>query len=159
MKARAALLATLPLAGCLPAESAPLDLSPSYRVVRVADGDTLTVRRDGRDVTVRLIGVDAPETVHPSKPPQCHGREASAFTKRLAGQQIRLERDATTDRTDRYGRELVYVVHNGQLVNRQLLERGLARENGYGDPYRREAEFEAAERAAKGARAGLWGAC
>ena len=41
---------------------------------------------------VRLIGVDTPETVHPTKPVEYFGREASAFTKRMVeGKQIYLE--------------------------------------------------------------------
>ena len=53
-------------------------------VVRVVDGDTLVVSIAGREERVRLIGVDTPETVHPQKPVEYFGKEASAFTKRLA---------------------------------------------------------------------------
>ncbi len=49
-------------------------------VTRVIDGDTLILDGGGR---VRLIGVDTPETVHPTKPVEFFGREASAFTKRM----------------------------------------------------------------------------
>ena len=51
------------------------------RVERVIDGDTIHVRVEGKRYTVRLIGVDTPETKHPTKPVQYFGREASAFTK------------------------------------------------------------------------------
>ncbi len=58
-------------------------------VTRVIDGDTIIV--DGGE-RVRLIGVDTPETVHPQKPVERFGREASDFTKRMAeGQRVRLE--------------------------------------------------------------------
>lgn len=60
--------------------SAPV-AEASLLVMKVVDGDTLKLS-DGQ--TVRLIGVDTPETVHPTKPVQYFGKEASAFTKRLA---------------------------------------------------------------------------
>ncbi len=67
-------------------------------VTRVIDGDTVVVEGVG---TVRLIGVDTPETVDPRRPVQYFGREASDFTKQLAtGKRVRLEFDQ--DRTDRY---------------------------------------------------------
>ena len=53
-------------------------------VTRVVDGDTLKVEIAGQIETVRLIGVDTPETVHPRKPVEYFGKEASAFTKRMA---------------------------------------------------------------------------
>ena len=60
------------------------------QVTRVVDGDTLVVEIAGQTERVRLIGVDTPETVHPQKPVEYFGKEASAFTKRLAeGQTVR----------------------------------------------------------------------
>ena len=53
----------------------------SAHVERVIDGDTIHVQVEGKRYTVRLIGVDTPETKHPTKPVQYFGREASAFTK------------------------------------------------------------------------------
>ena len=47
------------------------------------DGDTVVLLVDGVPVKVRLIGVDTPETVHPSKPVERYGKEASAFTRDL----------------------------------------------------------------------------
>ena len=72
------------------AEAADLPAELDLRTVtRVIDGDTLVLDGDER---VRLIGVDTPETVHPSRPVEYFGREASAFTKRMAeGQQVYLE--------------------------------------------------------------------
>ncbi len=58
-------------------------------VTRVIDGDTLVLNGAER---VRLIGVDTPETVHPTKPVEYFGKEASAFTKRIVeGKQVYLE--------------------------------------------------------------------
>src|SRR6267378_350862 len=65
-----------------------------YRVVDVFDGDTIVIDRAGTRETIRLLGVDTPETHHPTKPVQCFGPEASAYsTSRLSGQSVRLEDD------------------------------------------------------------------
>ncbi len=74
-----------------------------YRVVQVLDGDTIVVRGAGApDETIRLLGVDTPETHHPRKPVQCYGPEAAAYTtSRLFGQVVQLEGDV--ERHDIYG--------------------------------------------------------
>ena len=71
----------------------------------VVDGDTIVVEGIG---TLRLIGVDTPETVDPRRPVQAFWKEASEFTKAMALDKIvRLDFDVT--RTDCYGRTLAYV--------------------------------------------------
>jgi micrococcal nuclease len=68
-------------------------------VQRVVDGDTLVL---GTGERVRLIGVNTPETVHPKKAVEAFGKEASAFTKRMAeGKLVRLEFDPLSSRSDR----------------------------------------------------------
>ena len=60
-------------------------------VKRVIDGDTIMLESSER---VRLIGVDTPETVHPKKPVERFGKEASAFNRRMVeGKRARLEYD------------------------------------------------------------------
>ena len=64
------------------------------KVVKVVDGDTIKVKVGSTTETVRLIGVDTPETVHPNKPVEYFGKEASAFTKRMSyGKIVWLEDD------------------------------------------------------------------
>jgi micrococcal nuclease len=78
-------------------------------VVRAVDGDTLEVRLDGEagTETVRLIGVDTPETVKPDTPVQCFGPQASAFQHRVAeGRRVRLL--VGVEPRDVYGRLLAY---------------------------------------------------
>ena len=55
--------------------SAQLDPITAH-VERVIDGDTIQVRVEGKSHTVRLIGVDTPETKHPTEAVQYFGREA-----------------------------------------------------------------------------------
>ena len=77
-------------------------------VARVVDGDTAVIRVDGKERRVRFLGVDTPETVHPTKGVQPYGKEASNFTKdSLNGRQVWLEYDKSP--TDRYNRDLAYV--------------------------------------------------
>src|SRR5580765_4660313 len=72
--------------------------SPSARVVRAVDGDTIVVAfADGHTDTVRVLGVDTPETHDPRKPVQCFGPEAAAYTaRRLTGKVVSLESDVET---------------------------------------------------------------
>ena len=77
---------------------------------RVVDGDTIVVDLDGRSEKVRLIGIDAPESVHPDEERNVtEGEESSAYLKSLVspGQTLYLQRDVSD--TDRYGRLLRYV--------------------------------------------------
>lgn len=148
------------------------DLSPRGRtvtgvpVLRVVDGDTLHALVTGRDVTVRLIGVDTPETVKPDTPVECFGPQASQFAKEvLTGQRVTLEFDASQGDEDRYGRTLAYVwleLPDGQraLFNLEAVRGGFAEERQYGaTPYAWKEAFASAESDARTADAGRWGAC
>lgn len=78
------------------------------KVVKVVDGDTINIKINGNEEKVRLIGVDTPETHHPSKPLQPFGLEAENYTRaQLTGKIVYLEVDVTE--RDRYGRLLAYV--------------------------------------------------
>jgi micrococcal nuclease len=125
-------------------------------VAEAVDGDTLRLA-DG--TTVRYIGVDTPETVHPSKPVQCFGKEASAFNKALVeGKPVRLERDISD--TDKYGRLLRYIyLEDGTLVNLALVAGGYAKVVTYPPDVAHAAKFQTAMAEARAAGRGLWGAC
>ncbi|MGQ0823574.1 MAG: thermonuclease family protein [Actinomycetota bacterium] len=128
-------------------------------VVETLDGDTIVVSfADGVRDTVRLLGVDTPEVHHPSRPVECFGPEASAYTRaRLLGRRVTLERDV--EARDIYGRFLAYVRVDGVRFNDELLRLGYARllvipPNGMHGRAMLTAELEA-ERAQRG----LWSAC
>jgi micrococcal nuclease len=123
------------------------------RVVRVVDGDTLEL--DGGE-RVRLIGVDTPESVDPRRPVEYFGKEAAAFTRRLAeGRRVRLDYDQQL--RDRYRRTLAYVyLDDGTFLNAEIIRQG------YGHaltryPFRYADDFRAYEREARANRRGLWG--
>ena len=131
----------------------------TYRVVRVLDGDTIVVRRRGAsDETVRLLGVDTPETHHPRKPVQCYGPEAAAYSaSRLFGQVVRLEDDVV--RHDIYGRRLAYVYLDGANFERELLRKGYARLLVIEPNHAHAREMLDDELDARARRVGLWRVC
>ena len=135
-------------------------------VVRAVDGDTAVIKVDGQERRVRLLGVDTPETVHPNKPVQFYGKEASRFTKdSLNGRRVWLEYDANPQ--DRYQRHLAYVwLENPKTINEasiresmfnaRLLLGGYAKVMIIKPNKRYEAEFRKFENEAKNAKRGLW---
>jgi micrococcal nuclease len=132
----------------------PAPTSATRLCIRAVDGDTLEL--DGGE-RVRLIGVDTPETVDPRRPVQYFGKEASAFTRRMAqGRSVRLEYDQDT--RDRYGRTLAYVyLEDGTFLNAEIIRQG------YGHaytrfPFRYQDQFLALEREAREQERGLWAA-
>lgn len=129
-----------------------------YSVVSVVDGDTLKLNIDGTTQTVRLIGMDTPETVDPRKPVQCFGQEASNKAKELlTGRSVRIEKDASQGDLDKYGCLLVYVFRDdGLFYNKYMIEQGFAHEYTYNTPYKYQAEFKAAEKSARENQTGLW---
>ncbi|WLD95275.1 thermonuclease family protein [Alkalihalobacillus sp. AL-G] len=110
------------LAGCSTSES-----DVTYKVTEVIDGDTFKIQYNDREETIRLLLVDTPETVHPQKPVQPFGKEASNWMKQeLSGERVELELDVSE--RGKYGRILAYVYNEeGEMINELLLEKGLAR--------------------------------
>ena len=131
------------------------------RILAVIDGDTVDIKLDGRTERVRLIGVNTPETKHPTKPIECFGPEASAYITQLLpkGTNVRIERD--TEARDRYGRMLLYLYRNSDnlFINLDLISRG------YGTPMSIEPntfhrnDFVHAAALAEASNVGLWKAC
>ena len=135
-------------------------------VTRVVDGDTAVIMVDGQERRVRLLGVDTPETVHPNKPVQFYGKEASNFTKQnLTGQRVWLEYDKNPQ--DRYSRHLAYIwtakptnitdeTMRRDMFNARLLLGGYAKVLIIKPNTRYAKEFAAFENEAKSSRRGLW---
>jgi micrococcal nuclease len=129
-----------------------------YRVVQVLDGDTIVVQRGNYRDTIRLLGIDTPETHHPTKPVQCYGPEASAYTtSRLEGRLVQLEDDV--ERHDIYGRRLAYVYLDGENFDEELLRKGYARLLVIEPNHAHARDMLDDELGARARRVGLWGAC
>lgn len=129
-----------------------------YDVTKVTDGDTLHVRMDGRDETVRLIGINTPETVDPRRAVECFGKEASSRMQEIAkGKIVRLEYDESQATRDAYDRLLAYVyLEDGEMINRKMVAEGYAYEYTYLTPYRYQKEFRELQTLAQSSKRGLW---
>lgn len=135
-------------------------VSVGWRVSRIVDGDTVDVTKGRRTLTLRLIGIDTPETVHPTEPIECYGPEATKFAeRRLLGEPVALEFDRSQGRLDYYDRTLAYVwttEGHPQQFNRDAVRRGYALEYTYDAPYLWQREFQRAQAAAVAGRLGVW---
>ena len=129
-----------------------------YSVVKVIDGDTISVNIDGRVETLRLIGINTPETVDPRKPVECFGKEASDKAKELlTGKKVYLEADNTQGERDKYSRLLRYVwLEDGTFFNKKMISDGYAYEYTYDTIYKYQTEFKQAEIEARTTKKGLW---
>jgi len=133
--------------------------NPQVRVIEVIDGDTIVVAfDDGSTDTVRILGIDTPETHHPVKGVECFGPEAAAYTAaRLTGQVVQLEHDV--EARDLYDRRLAYVIVDGRRFGDELVRRGLARMLVIEPNTAHARELLTTELRARRAGRGLWGEC
>jgi micrococcal nuclease len=127
-------------------------------VSRVIDGDTIVLNIDKQEVKVRLIGVDTPETVHPQKPVEAYGKEASIFLSNLLkGEKVYLEYEKGTQETDKYGRLLAYLyrVPDKLFINLEIIRQGYG--HAYTKyPFKYMELFRDCERQARESAKGLW---
>jgi len=144
--------------------AAPIGPTETAVVLRIVDGDTIEVDRGNGPEKLRYIGVDTPETIDPGSPVEWMGPEASKANAELVeGQTVLLEHDVSE--TDQYGRLLRYVwvedasAPSGWLmVNLALVTRGFAQVATYPPDVRYVDLYLGAQREAKAAAVGLWGA-
>lgn len=130
-------------------------------VTRVIDGDTFRAVVDGKEITFRLLGVDAPESVHPTKPPGFFGVEAASGLRSLLDKQpIALAHSTDGVSVDKYGRSLCYAFlddASGACINAVVVERGWAR--SYREyPCTFAPYFDLLEERAKLEELGVWSA-
>jgi micrococcal nuclease len=145
------------LASCSNSLPSPNGQADLVEIVKVVDGDTVDIDLDGHTERVRLIGVNTPETKHPTKPIECFGPEASAYMTQLLpkGTTVRIERDV--EARDRYGRMLLYLYlgSDNLFINLDLVARGYGIEP---NTFHRN-DFVRAAAQAEAANVGLWKAC
>jgi micrococcal nuclease len=141
----------------------PIDINPDmyYHVTKVVDGDTFHLKVEETDITVRMLGINTPETVDPRKPAECYGKEASNEAKRILEHQVvRLSLNPKREVLDKYGRYLAYVYRDdGLFVNEYLVRNGFAKEYTYGKKYSEQENFRMDQTKAQVASLGLWGEC
>jgi micrococcal nuclease len=128
-----------------------------YKVTKVVDGDTIVVEKNNETNRVRMIGIDTPETVHPNKPVECFGLEASDMLRELIeGKEVLLKTDPTQDDIDRYGRLLRYVFLDGVDINHEMIKKGFAFEYTYKVPYLKQSKYKSTQENAQKNSLGLW---
>ena len=116
--------------------------------VKVLDGDSLKIKRDGMVYEIRLYGIDTPEYKQP------FSNKAKQFTKRLTlGKAVFVQKKDI----DKYGRIVALVSSGEKLVNRELVREGLA---WFYPKYCLEqplcGELQSIEAQARKQRRGLW---
>lgn len=143
----------------------PDDAEPA-QVVRVVDGDTVILRGEGggvlpdADTRVRLLEIDAPESVAPDRPVECFGPEASQGLERLLPERARVWVQRDEELVDPFDRVLLYVwTDEGDFVNLEMVRSGLAEAVLFEPNDRWIDEVRAAEQEARTGGRGLWGAC
>ena len=129
----------------------------AYEVIRVIDGDTLLISIIGVETTVRMIGIDAPESVHWDEEKNTpEGEQAALWLKQyVSGKKVTLEYDQELN--DRYGRTLAYVYSDGMMLEDMLLAMGLARTMTMEPNTRYQHHFEMIEKNAREGGNGFWG--
>ena len=141
----------------------------SVKITKVVDGDTLKAREynkktrkyNGKTLTVRVIGIDTPESRKPGVPVECGAKEATAYMKKLAlNKTATLVADPTQDYIDKYKRTLGYVVVGKRDVGRALVGAGWADVYVYGGTaFKRVKAYRASQASASRANKGVFGAC
>lgn len=125
---------------------------------KCVDGDTIKVLLDGKEYTIRMLAVDTPESVHPTKGVEYYGKEASEYTCNLVtnAKKIEVEYDDDSDKIDKYNRLLVWVFVDGKLLQKSLVENGYAKVAYlYGD-YKYTSELKKDQELASAKNIGVW---
>jgi len=134
-----------------------------FKVLKVVDGDTIVVDVRGNRETVRLLGIDTPESVDPRRPVQCFGKAATEKMKGfVTGKSvILLDEKLTQGNRDKYRRLLRYVYladSKRTFVNGEMVKQGFA--FSYREyPTKMLEKFNNLEKYAREHNLGLWGEC
>lgn len=139
-------------------ETSAIEGLTAVELYRVVDGDTVhVIDSDNNMLKLRLLLIDTPETVHPNKPVEAFGPEASSRMTELmnSAEELHIEYDEGAQ-TDHYGRHLVYLYADGVSVHEVLLEEGLARVGYIYEQQRYLADFREKEQYAKNNQLGIW---
>ena len=122
------------------------------------DGDTAKFIYKKEEITARFLAIDTPETNHPTKGVEEYGKEASEYTcsKLKNADKIILEFDENSDELDKYGRYLVWVFIDDKLLQKELIENGLASVAYLYDDYKYTYILEEAKQIAEDKKNGIW---
>ena len=135
--------------------------------VKGVDGDTADFSIDGKTIRVRFLGIDTPETVHPTRSAEPYGQEASDFTKEALAnaKNIKLEFDYYSDifyegsdnkNRDMYNRLLAWIFVDDALLQEELLKNGLGSIYMLSNSQKYAGLLQQAEEYAKENKIGVW---
>jgi endonuclease YncB( thermonuclease family) len=133
------------------------DLSPAgqSKVLHVYDGDTVRVIEKGREIKVRLVGIDSPETYKgKNKPGQPFSRKSKDYlSKLILGKTV----ETMSYGTDDYSRMLGVIYLDGISINFEMVRSGLAEVYRAMPPKGFDiTAYQAAEKEARKAKRGMW---
>ena len=122
------------------------------------DGDTIKVLINKKEYTVRMLAVDTPESVHPTKGVEYYGKEASQYTCNLVknAKKLELEYDDASDKEDKYGRLLAWVFVDGKLLQEELIKNGYAKVAYLYDDYKYTKKLESVQEKTSANNIGVW---
>ena len=125
---------------------------------KCVDGDTIKIMMNNKEHTIRMLAVDTPESVHPTKPVEYYGKEASEFTCNLVknAKKIEIEYDPNSDKTDKYDRLLVWVFVDGKLLQKELISNGYGKLAYLYDDYKYTKDLETSQESASAKNLGIW---
>lgn len=131
-----------------------------HTITRILDADTYAIQLCGIEESMRLIGINTPETRNTRTGVQCYGKEAAEKAKELLlGKKVRIETDPTQSKNgrDMHGRLLVYIhLSDGKNFGEYMIAEGFAHEELYQKHYAHEEKFKEAQRRARASRKGMW---
>lgn len=122
------------------------------------DGDTIKVLVGKEEKTIRMLAIDTPESVHPTKGIEYYGKEASEYTcnKVKNAKKIEIEYDDNSDKTDKYDRLLVWVFTDDILLQKDLVSNGYAKVAYLYDDYKYTSILEKEQELASAKNIGIW---
>jgi len=139
-------------------------------VTKIVDGDTLKVKYNGQEESIRLIGIDTPESKANKKAKKdaqkskadietitTMGKKAANFTATMVkpGDEVKIEYDVRP--RDQYGRLLGYVyLSDGKMLNEEIVKAGYANIMTYPPNVKYQERFLKAYRESRENRKGLW---
>lgn len=136
----------------------PVNEKEKAKFSKCIDGDTAKFIINNEEKTVRFLAIDTPETKNSEKKEEPFGEEASKYTCNALkkAKSIYLEYDGNSDREDKYGRILAFVYVDDKLLEKELIENGLAKVAYiYGD-YEYVDDLRKTEDEAKKNKIGIW---
>ena len=132
----------------------PINEMEKVTYSKCSDGDTAYFIIKGIDTKVRFLAIDTPET--DKNEPMSHEAKEYTCNALKNANEIYLEYDSNSDKEDKYGRTLAFVYVDGVLLEKTLIEQGLAKVAYiYGD-YAHVDELRQIEELAKNNKIGIW---